>query len=279
MSINAYYNGVFCNKVTISIPVTDRSVFFGDGIYDAAIGKGMRIFMLKEHIDRFFSNAKALDIPFDLSENDLIRILERLCSLANYKCFFLYFQLSRFSPERCHAYPKTKKYNLLITVSEIPEPASDRILSLSVEEDVRHTMCNIKTLNLLPAVIASHKAELQGKDEAVLHRGGIVTECAHSNIHIIKNGKLITHPLDNFILPGISRKHLLLVCERMGVCAEERVFDLRELFSADEILLTSSSKLALRVGNINEYEYRIYDGSLGDLLCKEMHNDFYRFCK
>lgn len=80
----------------------------------------------------------------------------------------------------------------------------------------------IKTLNLIPSVLASQRALEKGCDETVFHRGDLVTECAHSNVSIIKDGKFITHQLDCLVLPGITRKHLIEICHEKGIPVEER---------------------------------------------------------
>ena len=127
---------------------------------------------------------------------------------------------------------------------------SEKIRLITVE-DTRFFHCNIKTLNLIPSVMASQKAKEHGCQEAVFHRGDRVTECSHSNCHILKDGRLITAPLDNLILPGIARAHLLRICERLGVPVDERPFTLAELFAADEVLVTSSSKFCMSACEID----------------------------
>lgn len=277
MRTNAYYNGIFTSVENIKIPLTDRSVFFGDGIYDAAIGRNGKIFMLDDHVDRFFSNAKELDIPINFSKDELKNILLRLARHSSYECYFLYFQLTRYSEKRTHTYPETNRSNLLVTLTEQSMPNNDKALKLMLVKDIRYEMCHIKTLNLIPAVIASRKATLLGKDEAVFHRNGTVTECAHSNIHIISNSVLITHPLDNFILPGISRKHMIEVAGRLGVAVKERDFSVYELFKADEVLVTSSSKLAVTASSVDYMEFASKKDSIGKLICNEMLADFVKF--
>ena len=112
-------------------------------------------------------------------------------------------------------------------------------------EDTRFLHCNIKTLNLIPSVIASEKAKQKGCDETVFHRGERVTECAHSNVHIIKGGVFRTAPTDNLILPGIARKNIIRMCARLGIPVKEEPFSLEFLRSADEIIFTSSSNFCL----------------------------------
>jgi D-alanine transaminase len=93
--------------------------------------------------------------------------------------------------------------------------------------------------------MAAQRAKEQGAHESVFYRGDIVTECAHSNVHIIKNGVFITHPADNLILRGIAREHLLAACYRLGIPTAEKAFTISELFNADEILASSTSTFGL----------------------------------
>lgn len=274
MQFDAYYNGLFTNRESIKIPLNDRAVFFGDGVYDAAIGRNGKIFLLDDHINRFFDNADAIDIPLNLSKSELKDILIRLAESSQHECYFLYFQLSRYSESRTHAYPKTKKSNLLITVSSQPLPDVEKRLKLTLANDVRHELCHIKTLNLLPSVMAAQKAETLGKDETVFHRAGTVTECSHSNVHIISNGVLITHPLNHHILPGISRKHMLEVCRNLEIPVRERAFSVYELYKADEVIVTSSTKLGVLASEVDYVKYQPNDVSTGTKICKQMLNDF-----
>lgn len=276
MNFNAYYNGEFMNFEDVKIPLTDRSVFFGDGIYDAAIGRCGKLFMIDEHLDRFFGNAHAMKLAVNTDRAGLLSIFDSLIKETNYESYFLYFQLSRFSEKRLHSYQNSDRSNLLVTLSPLSVGSPETTLKLILREDRRYKLCNIKTLNLLPAVIASKEADELGADETVFSRDGIITECAHSNVHIIKSGKLITHPLDEFILPGIARAHLLSTCARLGIPYEERYYGEDEIFSADEILVTSSSKLCARASSLEKKEFLINRSTLGARLCYAIYDDFYR---
>ena len=112
-------------------------------------------------------------------------------------------------------------------------------------EDTRFFHCNIKTLNLIPSVMASQRAAEKDCQETVFHRGDLVTECAHSNVSIIKDGKFITHQLDNLVLPGITRKHLIQICKEKGIPVEERDYTMDELRAADEVIVSSSGALCM----------------------------------
>jgi D-alanine transaminase len=119
-------------------------------------------------------------------------------------------------------------------------------------EDIRFKLCNIKTLNLIPSVLANQRAVEANCDEAVLHRGSRVTECAHSNISILKDGVLRTAPTDELILPGITRKHLIELAKQNNIPVDESPFSMVELMNADEIIVTSSSALCIRVATIDK---------------------------
>jgi D-alanine transaminase len=114
-------------------------------------------------------------------------------------------------------------------------------LKLITYEDERYLYCNIKTLNLLPNVLASQKAAEAGCNEAVFHRGDIVTECAHSNISILKGGVLRTAPLTKYILPGTVRKQMLELARENDIPIDETAFTLSELLNADEVIVTSTT--------------------------------------
>jgi D-alanine transaminase len=136
-------------------------------------------------------------------------------------------------------------------IKPITIPNLAKKIKLITMEDTRFLHCNIKTINLIPNIIASQRALEAGCHEAVFHRGETVTECSHSNVHIIKNGTFITHPADNLILRGIARGRLVLACGRLGIPVEEREFTLPELFSADEVLVSSTSTFGLCADTID----------------------------
>jgi D-alanine transaminase len=133
--------------------------------------------------------------------------------------------------------------NLLITIRPVPLTPIDRTLKLITVEDTRFLHCDIKTLNLIPSVMAAQKAKEAGCQEAVFHRGEIVTECAHSNISILKDGVFRTAPLNNLILPGTARKHLIGLAQELGIPVSEKAFTLSELMDADEVMVHSAGTL------------------------------------
>ena len=128
---------------------------------------------------------------------------------------------------------------------------SDEYRLISIP-DTRFYHCNIKTLNLIPNVMAAQQASEAGCNETVFVRDGFVTECSHSNISMVKDGVFITHPLDTLLLPATERKPLTRSCGQQRIQLEERAFTLEELYTADEILVTSTSHPSMRVMELNK---------------------------
>ena len=276
MNINAYYNGEFTSIEELKIPLNDRSIYFGDGIYDAFIGRGKQIYLKERHLLRFFSNAEKMGLSHRLDISTLDSIFNALIENFNGTDFFLYVQLSRRSSFRSHSYPDSADSNLLVTVSPIKIHAYDTLLRVITYEDIRYELCNIKTLNLLPSVMASKEASRWGCDEAIFLRKGIVTECAHSNVFILKNDTLVTHPKDNHILPGITRQRLIELAKENSIKTVEEKFTFDDLMCADDIIITSTSKLAKRViiKDLNDSEKSVSEAAI--TLCKALENDYLR---
>lgn len=246
-----YYNGRFDLLENMTVPMNDRVCWFGDGVYDAGPCRNYHIFAMQEHLDRFYGNAAKLDMRIPMPKDELAALLQELVRKLDTGDMFVYYQVTRGTAERNHTY-EPGDGNLWIMLKPAAINDGKIPISLITCEDTRFFHCDIKTLNLLPSVMASQKAKSMGCQEAVLYRpGGRVTECAHSNVHILKDGVLHTAPTDNLILPGIARRHLLKACDRLGIPYREEAFYLPELLDADEIMVTSSSNLCLRASQLD----------------------------
>ncbi len=245
-----YYDGHYDLIENMVVPFDDRVHYFGDGVYDATCARNHIIFNLEEHIDRFFRNAGLLEIEIPHSKEELKQILNEMVQKVDGDIHFVYWQVTRGVAPRKHVFPNGKaKVWIMIRPQKIVDPSHK--LKLITVEDTRFLHCNIKTLNLLPNVIAAQKAELAGCDEVVFHRGERVTECAHSNVHILRDGTLYTAPTDQYILPGIAREHLISMCKLLGIPVSESPYTVQDLMAADEILVTSSSHFCYAVDEID----------------------------
>ena len=236
-----YYNGRIEELSEMMIPMNDRACWFGDGVYEAQLCRNYHIFTLDEHVDRLFRSAAMLEIKIPVTKDELKKLLNDLVQKMDDGDLMLYYQVTRGSGKRNHAFPKGPA-NLWVTLTPKSINPDTTPVSLITAEDTRFLHCNIKTLNLLPSVMANQKAISAGCYECVLYRPGErVTECSHSNVHIIRDGVLYTAPTDHLILAGIARAHLIAACKKLGIPVSETPFTLADLRNADEIITTSST--------------------------------------
>jgi len=251
MKTLGYYNGKIDEIENMTIPMNDRVCFFGDGIYDATYCRNHIIYTLKEHIDRFFNSAKLLNMEVGMSKDELAALLTELVLKVDDNEQFVYWQLTRGTGTRNHIPDKTQKSNLWVLLRPVKVKDTYKKTNLITLEDTRFYHCNIKTLNLIVNVMASQKADEAGCHEVVFHRGERVTECAHSNVHIIKDGTFITPPTDNLILSGIARMNLIKFAGKLGIPVCERPFTCAELMNADEVIISSSGSFCIAANEVD----------------------------
>lgn len=247
----AYYDGVIGTPEEVMVPFNDRVHFFGDGCYDATVGGNHKAYLLQDHLDRFYTSAKMLDIRIPMEKQELGALLTDLLAKVEGDTHFVYWQVTRGAEARNHVYAEDLpgKLWVLIRPNVLNDP--DVPIKLNTAEDTRFYHCNIKTLNLLPSVLAAQGAKRAGVKETVFHRGDIVTECAHSNVSVLKDGVFYSHPNDELILRGIAKTHMIQACYRLGIPVMEKPFTLDFLKQADEIIVTSSSNFCLHACEVD----------------------------
>ena len=251
MKCLGYYNGKYGKLEDMYVPMNDRASYFGDGVYDATYSRNGIIYTLDEHVDRFYNSAGLLKINIPYTKDELKGILNDMVSKVEQGDNFVYWQATRGTGIRDHVFPQDNKANIWITIKPSPIQDMSKHIKLITAEDTRFLHCNIKTLNLIPSVMASQKAKEAGCQECVFHRGDRVTECAHSNVHIIKDGVFKTAPTDHYILPGIARAHLIRACKKNNIVVDETPFTIDELMDADEVIVSSAGSFCLVADEID----------------------------
>ena len=269
-----YYNGEVGLIDEMRVPMNDRAFYFGDGVYDAVMCRNNIPYLLSEHIDRFYRNCDKLSIKVQMKKHKLFDLICTLVKMVDATEKFVYFHMSRGSAQRAHEL-MLDKGNLCIMIMPRKMDAPSVTMSAVLLPDIRYEMCDIKTLNLLPNVLASQIASKNGVDEAILHRGNSVTEGTHCNVSIISYGRIITAPESRHILPGVTRAHLIQAAERNGITVEQREYTVSELLGADEILVTSSSKLLRSVNLLNGKQVGGKDQGMLNLLKNELFGAYY----
>lgn len=277
MKALAYYDGKIGTPEEMMVPFNDRVHFFGDGCYDATVGANGKVYLLQDHLDRFYTSAKALDIKIPMEKEALGQLLTDLLSKVDSKINFVYWQVTRGVEERNHVYAQDLPGKLWVLIRPQTLNDPDIPIKLNDEEDTRFYHCNIKTLNLLPSVRTAQRAKLGGFAETVFHRGEIVTECAHSNVSVLKDGVFYSHPNDEFILRGIAKTHMIQACYRLGITVMERPFTFDFLKEADEIIVTSSSNFCLHADTLNGEPLGGKDPATLKAIQEEVLKEFYDY--
>lgn len=268
-----FYNGVYSDFDSLKIPLYDRAIFFGDGVYDVVIGQGGNFFLLDEHLDRFYKNIERIGLDAYCKRDELIKIAEGLIDLSKEESYMLYMQASGFSKTRIHARPSGRS-NLLLAIFPFPKSENFSPIKARTVIDLRGNMCDIKSINLLHSVLASTGGEGTGFEESVYVRDGIVLECAHSSIARVKDGVLYTPPLSPRILPGITRSAALRICKELDIAYKEIYFSKEELYKADEVLILSTTKFCRWVSLLDDVRFARSQAKIGRIIFENLSKKY-----
>lgn len=270
----AFYNGVFTPYDACSVPISDRSIFFGEAVYDVMLGRGGRPYQQEEHLSRLLCNAEKIGLTDIPSKEYLAECIEELLAEARADDFVLYAQLSGNGARRSHTRSEVG-VNVLLTVTETQIPKELLLTDAITLPDLRHGYCNVKTTALLPAVMSLTAAEERDAEIAIFEKDGYITECSHANVSIIIGNTLLTHPRDNNVLPGISEDNLIRICKERGITHEARPFTVNEAMSADLVLITSTTKLIRVCRSINREALRVANITLVRSIFDDMRRDLF----
>jgi len=261
-------DGEIVARSAVKVDMEDRGYQFGDGVYEVInIYDGVP-FTLDEHIERLYRSAKEIGISINFESDHLKNDIRKLIQENDMKKGGLYLQVTRGVAPRTHQYQKDITSKLVaypLPYKEMSETRSTGVTAIT-EQDLRWLRCDIKSLNLLYNIMIKQKAYEQGCFEAILIRDGVVTEGTSSNVFIIKNGTIYTHPATNLILNGITRQKLLEVFQENGWNFKEQSFSSLELMEADEVFVTSTTSEVVPVISIDGKP--INDGRSGSLTRK-----------
>ncbi len=222
----------------------DRGYQFGDGVYEVVKVYNGQLFTLEEHVDRFYASAEKIKITVPYTKDKLYTLLHQLVEANEINTGHIYFQITRGACPRNHIFPCDDVQPVITgNAKENPRPAAnlENGVKATFVEDIRWLRCDIKSLNLLGAVLAKQEAHEKGCYEAILHRGETVTEGSSSNIYGVKAGVLYTHPADNLILKGITRQVILKCAEEIGMPVKEEAFTKEQLLAMDEVIVSSTT--------------------------------------
>ncbi|OCT12141.1 D-amino-acid transaminase [Paenibacillus pectinilyticus] len=238
-----FYKNEFVHKNDIHISPDDRGYYFGDGIYEVFRVYQGELYEASAHMQRLERTASEVRIQLPYTSDEIIVILNKLIQQNELIEGTVYLQITRGEAPRAHPFPIQAKPILLAYCSEVKRPLAtiQNGIKAITEPDIRWLRCDLKTLNLLPNVLAKQAALDAGVQEVVLHRDGTVTECSASNIMIIKDAILYTHPANHLILHGITRAVVLRLAHALGIPVKDVAFTTEQLLQADEAFITGTT--------------------------------------
>lgn len=250
-----YLNGRYLPREEATISVEDRGFLFADGVYEVVRVVRGKPHLLQEHLDRMAAGLKALRIDFDDVEG-LAEVAGRLVEENRLDDdATLYLQVTRGSAPRKHAFPEPGTPPTVFAMARPFTPHPEKHYEDGVQvityPDIRWSRCDIKSIALLPNVLANQKAKESGAYEAVLVRDGVLLEGSQSNLFAVKDGTLITFPACNYILAGITRAQIIELAHQLRIPTREAPIYLRDLDSVDELFLTGTTTEVMPVVNVD----------------------------
>lgn len=252
----AYFNGNFIPKEEVHISPDDRGFLFADGIYEVVRWYRGFFFDMDSHIARLKRSMKEIRIEWK-EAGSFPQIAEELISrneLAKENAL-IYLQVTRGAAKRTHAFPKTKIEPTVYAFAWGFDPVHKLISSgirTILKKDPRWNRCDIKSVSLLPNILSFQEAAEAGAMESVFVRDGLITECAHSNVFFVLDGKIYTHPESENILSGVTRKNVIRMAREAGIEVLEEALAENRLNDISEAFITNTSYEIAPVISIND---------------------------
>lgn len=244
MTRTVYLNGEYLPESEAKISIFDRSVLFGDAIYEVAGVSDGRLINFDSHIDRYLTSVEKLEIPAPLKRAEVLAVFRKLIKLNHLVDGLVYMHVSRGVADRDFTWQK----DLIPTVfmftqaktSELSEQ-SEKGIKLKSHADIRWARRDIKSANLLGQVLVKQAAKNADANEALLiDDEGYVTECGSSSFFIVKNNEILTRPLTQDILAGRTRQAMIELCAANDIALVESRFTLQDALSADEAMISAA---------------------------------------
>ncbi len=257
MGETVYLNGEFIAKDEAKISPNDRGFIFADGVYEVVKYYNAKAFRYQDHIERL--NRSLAEIGINYTQTNQLEAVFNVLLSRNSKLnqqAGIYLQITRGADTRVHHFPKDITPTVYAFTTDLVSNTENLEKGIKVisADDIRWHRCDIKSVSLLPNTMLYNKAVEEGAGECILVRDGYVTEATHSSVCAVKNGVLITHPLSNLILPGITRKVVLEICAANNIKVEERLFTKEELLEMDEIFISGTGSEITPVVQVDNIE-------------------------
>jgi D-alanine transaminase len=254
MSDIIYLNGEFMPLEDARIPVLDRGFIFGDGVYEVIPVYSRRPFRLREHLRRLQNSLDAIRLANPLSDAEWTRLIGEMITKNPGEDQSVYLQVTRGVARRDHAFPQGVKQTVFMMTGPLVTPAPELVekgVPAITASDFRWLKCDVKSISLLGNCLLRQEALDAGAVEAILFRDGFLTEASASNVFVVSNGVVLAPPKNHLVLPGITYDVVLEIIAANGVPCSVREISEKEVRTADELWVTSSTKEVLAVTQLD----------------------------
>ncbi len=261
-----YVNGEYVGEADAKISIFDRGFIFGDGVYEVVPIINGKLVDKQYFLERLKRSLNEIQMDWPCSEQEYLEVMHELVSRNNLQEGIVYSQVTRGAADRNFTFPPDTPTSLVAFTSVmqlLENPAAITGIAVATTADLRWKRRDIKSVNLLAQCLAKQDAVTKGAAEGWMVEDGFVTEGVTSSAYIVSDGKVITRPLSNLILPGIRRRTLLEIAEHAGIEFEERPFTVAEALAADEAFISSATTIVMPVVSIDGQP--IADGAPGPI--------------
>ena len=269
MTRTVYVSGDFCDADKAKISIFDRGFLFADGVYEVVAVMDGKLIDFSGHMGRLRRSLAELNIPEPLTEAELLAVIRNLVQSNNLDEGIVYMEITRGAADRDFVYSDNLKPTVVMfcqVKSLVENKASQNGIKLISMPDLRWARRDIKSVGLLAQVMAKQAASQGGAYEALMIKGGYITEGGSSSAYIVKDNVVVTRPLSHDILPGITRASLLSLAADNEIEIDERTFTLDEAYDADEAFITAASTYVCPVVAIDDRP--VGTGSVGPFVRK-----------
>ncbi len=266
MSRISYVNGSYVDNKEAKVNIEDRGYQFADGVYEVFAVIKKKIVDYDGHLNRLYSSLKEISLDSPIIKEAYIFHIRNLIRKNNIKDGLIYLQISRGVAQRDFKFPRDTKPSIVITAKSMSMEdyylKFDKGIKVKTTNDLRWKRVDIKTLNLLPPVLAKQEAVENGYDEAwLVDSEGYITEGSSSNAWILIKDSLITTPATTAILKGITRTSLIKALEKRKIKLVEKRFNKKDIKLANEAFITSATQFVMPVVKVDSI--KIGNGKVG----------------
>jgi len=254
MARTVYVDGAYVDEADAKVSIFDRGYLFADGVYEVTSVLGGKLIDAEPHFDRLDRSLSELEIAWPCTRDELVEVHRELVRLNGVDQGGVYMQITRGVADRDFTYPKdTPSVLTAFTQARnlIDHPKAATGVSVVSMPDIRWRRRDIKSIALLAQAMCKQAASEQGAYEGWMIEDGHVTEGTSSSSYIVKGDTVITRPISNAILAGVTRRTVLRLMAETGIGLDERPFTLAEAYDADEAFMTSASSFVLPIVEID----------------------------